>query len=247
MKPSKQRIYAAASAVLALGALILGGVAYYLVTQRAITPFYVAGLGFFIPFLMFLLVLIHAVRGGFTAVPYPLAAGLLVIGSAVCSLALLLAISLYASTQTVTDVNRYERVLALADTRDGLMRASFPETIPADASDVSFVYWPALGQGGQFAALSYRAGEETIQAYAEAFGGAAVWVGRRNDGEAEEYGIFSGTFSGIGVTEEELSRDYLLYVMVSQPSRPDDWNHGKRNVVAIDQAHSRVIFTAENW
>ncbi len=247
MRQSVQKVYIAISAILMLGAFIMGCIAYYMVTQRAVTPFYAAGIGFFVPFLIFLITLIHAARGGFTVTPFYPVAVILVVVSVVCSLALLLVISVRASTQAVTDVEQYERILALSDSRDGLMRRSFPAAVPADAEDVSFLYQPALGQGGESAVLSYQASEETIQAYEKYFDGTAVWVGRESDPQADDYGIFDGTLSGLGSDEEELSGDFMLYVMVSRPAQPDDWNHGKRNIVAIDREHLKIVFMADSW
>jgi hypothetical protein len=84
-----------------------------------------------------------------------------------------------------------------------------------------------------------------IESYNAEFSQLAQWEGKAGSPEAEQNGIFLGTFSVFGYPI--LPDDFIVYVLEGEPYQPGNWNHGKLSLVAISQKRNEIIFHAEIW
>lgn len=233
-------------AIAALVSLVFFIIIYSAIMRTVIDPHYLMSLLLAIPFVLFGLIFILAVKDKISSATSNITTGILIIPLAIAMAFILLFFSLDAATKTTTDINRYERALKLSNFPSPLVEHSFPDTIPAKAENILFKYHPALGQGGEVIALKYETDPQSIKEYIEVFSKKAKWVGKASDSEADKHGVSPGTLSAFGYTYD-MQNDYTVFVLYSQPSMPDNWNHGQRSLVAINEDSNEILFHAEKW
>lgn len=108
-----------------------------------------------------------------------------------------------------------------------------------------FRYTPRFLQGGECLGLKFKTDSDSIENYIRELSKRAKWIGISGDAQAEENGIFLGTFSDLNYSD--LPEDFIIYLIYSKPYQPDNWNHGKLSLAAISQQRNEVIFLAEDW
>lgn len=133
-------------------------------------------------------------------------------------------------TEPATDPARYPALLGRFPAH---LTAQFPDKLPSDAA---LSYTPAVGQGGE--RLTVRFAVDDPDDFAASLSRAAAWCGTPGTADAASHGVFSGSLT------DALDTVYVFY---SQPSRPDDWNHGEISFAGVSSADSQVLYAAEIW
>lgn len=218
---------------------------YLYVTITAIEPYYLVGLVFAIPFICFGVVTYFTGIGQLKAVNSIIITIFLIIVLSIAMFIAFIFISIDAATTETTDIAKYERVMKHRGYPENLLISHFPEKIPDNARNIVFRYNPAFGMGGENFNLKFETDSESINNYIHHFSQVAKWIGKADASEAEENGILSGIFSGIGY--EELPEDFTIYLIDSRSDGPVKWNHGMLSLVAISKEKNEIIFIAENW
>ncbi len=236
---------AAFPAVMTLISFVLFIAVYLFVTVTAVEPYYFAGLLFLVPSVCFGIITYFTVSGKLkTAASSGItAAAILVLG--VASLVGFSVLSFQAATTTTTDTRSYGRVLRLSNYPENALISCFPERIPEDAKDVVFRYHPAILQGGENYELKFKADSDFLKRKAEEFARKSKWTGKMSDREAEKHGVISGSLGELGYYD--LPDDFTVYLMNGEPYQPNDWNHGKVSLVAVNRKSNEIIFHAEDW
>ena len=212
---------------------------YLLLTIRSVEPHYIMGL-LFVMLTFFLGTITYlTVKEELTKIASSVITVLLAVIFSTVMFFGVLFISIDAATTSTTDIDRYERVLRLTGYPEGFLTKHFPDEIPADARDIVFHYNPAFLQGGEEIRLQYKTNQELINDYVSIFSTNSKWVGKPGDSEAGRQGIITGVI--------DLSEDFTIYLIDSEPYKPDNWNHGKLSLVAISEESSTIIFYADDW
>jgi len=158
--------------------------------------------------------------------------------------------SFMEATTTVTDVGRYEEILAPCD--DSTLLAHFPRPIPPDAEDVKFSFFPGFLQGGAHFQLRYRTSTETIDNLHERFSEMATqsFIIGDEEGRANlDVRMPSTVFYTSGTDDHDFPDDYEMMIFDQLPAEGTNpsWNHGQSHGVAISQQRNEIVYWAEWW
>ncbi|MEA4815231.1 MAG: hypothetical protein VB112_10020, partial [Oscillospiraceae bacterium] len=207
------------SIIMALVFLIPFTGVYWFLSQRTIEPHYYLGLIFAIPFASFAVVTCLLISGiikkdctilitamtVFFSIYFIFLAPITVLGAVI-----------HDETADVTDIDNYDRVIKLNEIPEKLTDI-FPDTIPDGAKAIHFYYHPfAIGQGGQEIALEFEADSDTKNDYIDKISKRAEWIGKAGTGEAEQHGVFDGTFCMFDYANSGLPNDYDIYAVYSK-------------------------------
>ncbi|AEE97157.1 hypothetical protein [Mahella australiensis] len=220
-------------------------VAYLLVTVRSIEPYYLEGLIFAIPFVLFAVTTFFTVKGKLKIGVSSIITGILIFVLGFVQLSAFAYISFDAVTTATTDTDKYQRILKLTDYPNNPLTEEFPNKIPGNAKNVTFIYNPAFLQGSEIFGLKFQTDPDSIQNYINEFSEIARWIGDPEDSEAEKNGIISGPFDVLEY--ENLPENFTIYLIDSKPYQLNDWNHGELSLVAISKQRNEIIFLAEDW
>lgn len=232
-------------AVMAVISFVLFAFIYYFVTVRSVKPYYFMGLIFAIPFASFGAITIFTVKEKLKRkVAVILTSVLTVIMPIVMGFAFIF-MAIMASIDTVTDLNSYHRVLKLKDYENNELIKHFPSKIPSNAKDAIFNYQPGFLQGGEEYRLKFTTDVNTIESYTKELSQRAKWIGKSSNREAEINGVEMVSFDSFGYNK--LPLDFTIYLIISEPYKPFDWNHGELSLVAVSKQRSEIIFFAEDW
>ena len=135
----------------------------------------------------------------------------------------------WSATTTTTDVRYYGRAYRQIDDRDGVEDV-FPNSIPADAADVEFVYHPQFLQGGEVFELSYTTTDEKLTQWETLLSKEAQWIGTNEDWEQD---------NGWSCEDE----DGILYQLYWDGG----FNHGEMCYVLINAESERIKFYYSQW
>ena len=222
---------------------------YWFLSQRTIEPHYYLGFIFAIPCSSFVfvtyLLIIFIIKKDCTILITAMAVFFSIYFIFLAPITVLGAV-IHDETADVTDIGNYDRVIRLTEIPEKLIYI-FPDTIPDGAKAIHFYYHPfAIGQGGQEIALEFEADSDTINDYIDEISKRAEWIGKAGTGEAEQHGIFDGTFCIFNYAHSGLPNDYDIYVVYSKADSVD-WNHGERSLVAISVKKQDIIYYASVW
>ena len=138
-------------------------------------------------------------------------------------------LSLWTATATTTDTRYYSRAYAQIDELEAVQEV-FPKTVPEDAQDIQFTYFPQFLQGGEEFELSYTATDDALTQWRTLLKRKAEWVGPNQKWHSENNWSFDGT-SGTR---------YQLY-----------WDGGSNHCeicyVLLDEDLSRITFYYSVW
>jgi len=154
----------------------------------------------------------------------------------------------------ITDVRRYERILAEHWRSDELV-THFPRPIPADTRNVRFAFFPGFMQAGQHVQLRYATSPETIRALYEKFSGRKTksYVGGNcNNHMNMKEGMPTTFFYTSGTGDRRFPADYEIMifdeVLKEEHRKPGFyWNHGRSHGVAISLERNEIVYWAEAW
>lgn len=233
------------SAFITIISFILFVGVYWILTMTTINPYYSVGLIFAIPFVLFGIITYLTAKGILGSVASTIITVILIVTLGFILFVSFIFISIDAATTVTTDIGKYNRVLKMKGYPDNLWIKYFPEKIPDNANDVLFSYNPAFIQGGERLALKFETDPVFINHYINELSDKVKWKGKSEDSEAAKNGIFSSTFSLLGYSS--LPEDFTIYLIMSKPYQPNNWNHGEFSLVAISQKRDEIIFLAEDW
>ena len=146
----------------------------------------------------------------------------------VVSFAYTVVLSIETSIVETTDVKFYERACKVVGDEEGVT-GIFPQSIPNDAKNISFRYFPGFLQGAEYFELSYTTTAAALTDWAEFLESKAQWIGSNVQWHEENSVIFSG-------------EDSVRYQMFWE----GDWNHNEQSYVLIDWENNQITFYYEN-
>ena len=223
--------------------LIFFLVVYSTVNKFSIKTYYYEGLIFALPLVCFSLVSVLCYKSKINAGSSAAMSISLAIILSLIMLVTLAIIIIDSATAVVTDIESYDRVKKLSGLPDYLTVDCLPNKIPDNAEDIMFRYNSAFGD----IALKYKADEKTIKTYAAKYKSKAKWIGKADDSDASKYGVIDGTLNIFDYSKTGLPEGYVIYIIYSRPYHPNDWNHGERSLVAIDETDNEILFLASRW
>ena len=135
----------------------------------------------------------------------------------------------WTATTTTTDIQYYSRAYAQIDEESGVKEV-FPKSIPADADDISFTYYPQFLQGGEVFELSYTTTDEKLTELKTLLKSESAWIGSNQDWHTENNWSFDG-------------KDAMRY----QLDWDGDFNHGQTCYVLIDEEMGQITFCYSKW
>lgn len=232
-------------AVMTLITFVLFTCVYFFVTVRSIEPYYFSGLIFAIPFISFGAITFFTIKEKLKRKAAIILTSVLtvIVPIVMCFAFIFMAIT--APLSTVTDLSSYHRVLKLNDYENSELIKHFPSKIPTDAKNAMFNYQPGFLQGGEGYKLKFSTDSNSIENYIKEFSQGAKWIGKSNHREAEINGVEMASFDSFGYNK--LPIDFTIYLIISEPYKPFDWNHGKLSLVAVSKQRSEIIFFAKHW
>ncbi len=215
--------------------LVGGGVQLYRVHS-------VFGGGAFQAFLMFLLPGVLVLGAALLSARWPKnkwlhGAGLMGFAcAATVFFVLSLGLEMWVSAQPVSDIRAYEKILNQWKSWAPEMVSHFPQSVPADADDISFYFFPGVLQADAEIQLRFRTTPEKILAYYEHFSGMKT----RSD-----FGMTLIHFSPRGGEGQiiELGEDYE--VLGLNPEMEQIAEHVKEYGVIISREKNEIVFWAE--
>ncbi len=136
----------------------------------------------------------------------------------------------------VTHIGQYKNVLADWKRSVPDIVEHFPETIPAEAQDVRFYFFPGCFQADSFILLGFQVSEDHFQEYKNQFSPMVTKIHRGED--------WLRVLSIYNQTERaELFKDFVVMQFDKDPNRI--YEHGKEHGVAINDKINGIIFWAE--
>ena len=135
-----------------------------------------------------------------------------------------------------TDKTNYSKCLRLVDDMSGVTEC-FPKKIPANARDAAFKAYNNFG--GRALTLSFIADDSEIQACIDKAKATALCFGTKDNSQVAE-ALPSYIFSS-------LSNDDSVYVLCSEPYKPNDFNHAKLAWVVVNEKTHSITYTAESY
>ena len=229
-----------------IASLLFFIIMYSVLALTILEPDYFKALIFAVPFILFGAITLLTIKNVIKENASILSTGILIIPLAIAMLVALFNYSITCAATTTANISHYERALKLSHFPNQLSE-TFPDKIPSNAKNVNFMYHPALGQGGQEIALKFETDPDSIKSYIEEFSKKAKWIGKERDKDANKYGVIVGQFFQFEYANSGLPKDYIVYVIYSEPYREGDWNHGEVSLVAISEQSNEVFFRAEKW
>lgn len=214
---------------------------YLIVTVKFIEPYYFEGLIFAVPFICFGCITFLTAAGKLkTSVSFVIT-GVLVIVLGLTFLVIFSGLVIKASSSTITNINKYERILEENGYPNNLWIEHFPDTIPKNAENIVFSYNPGFLQAGAWLGLKFKTDADSIENYISEWSQKANWSGKLDDHQAEANHIMSETFRNVGYID--LPEDFIIYIMGSKPG----FNHGAFSLVAISKQRNEIIFLFKEW
>lgn len=138
-------------------------------------------------------------------------------------------LSIWTATTETTDVRYYSRAYEQIDDEDGV-EGIFPDTIPTDATDISFHYNPQFLQGGEVFELSYIATDEALSEWKKRLEQKSEWLGSNEEWHQ---------LNNWGFHDSDSTRYHLYW--------DGGFNHGEMSYVLIDPSINRITFHYTEW
>ena len=135
-----------------------------------------------------------------------------------------------------TDKKDYSKCLRLVDDLPGVTDV-FPKNIPATAKDIVFNAYNNIG--GRSLKLSFTAEDAEIQADVDKAEAKALCFGTKDDSQIAQ-ALPSHELSS-------LNNEALVFVLDSEPYRPNDFNHAKLVWIVVNEKTHSITFAAESY
>lgn len=138
-------------------------------------------------------------------------------------------LSVWTATTTTTDVKYYSRAYAQVKEEDGVKEV-FPQSIPADAHDIAFTYFPQFLQGSEVFELSYTTTDDKLAEWMTLLKSESEWIGSNREWHTEN----NWNFNGMDAMRYQLNWD-------------GGFNHGEICYVLVYEQTRRITFYYEDW
>lgn len=214
---------------------------FYLVTAKAVEPYYFPGLGFLLPFICYGIIYKLEARKLIGKNTSHAISFIMALVLSILMLFLFLILSIHASTSEYNNPTLYERILKVNGYPKNNNLEHFPAAIPDGAKNILFHYNPAFLQGGEIFSLRFEGDAADLAAYEKEI----LKSGKTLVPTANIYEISQGMFSYAGYYN--LPEDFTIYVFISKPYKLGDWNHGMVSLCAISTLRREIIFYSHNW
>ena len=156
--------------------------------------------------------------------------------------------SINQATTEVTNVRKYEKILRYwrPEKPDSIV-GHFPDSIPANATTVSFSYFPKFLQGGAHIQLRLALSEATIEGlYKKSsarkiksfFGGDKLEHMKMKEGIPTTY-FFTGDANDLSFPDD--------YEVMPFKKGKKNWHHSNSHGVAISKQRREIVYWAESW
>lgn len=204
-------------------------VAVLLVFANAVQPLWGRILVLALPSLLLGVLAFFAAKGKLNASATSVWTTVLSIILVCASLFYICLLFIWTATTKTTDVRYYSRAYAQIEDIRGVKEV-FPKTIPADAEDITFMYWPQFLQGGEVFELSYTTTDERIAQLTAILKSEADWIGFNQQWYSENNRLFDG----IHATRYQLFWD-------------GGSNHGRMCYVLVNEETGQITFSTNAW
>jgi len=208
-----------------------------------IVSFYLSGLLFAIPFVVFGIIALLAVKGKMKC--SNIVTGALIPVFLVFTCICLTILSIGMGFTEVKDVSKYKRILHEYNYPKNELVSHFPAQIPQDTTDVAFYFKPRTGiaQDAEYLVLKFQTDLESIEKYTQRFSSAASWSGTKEQAWKENSHACYCYLSPVGY--EELAEDFIIYQLYRDPK--EGRNHGAIGFAVISSERCEIVFYAEIW
>ena len=138
-----------------------------------------------------------------------------------------------------TDIKDYENIVT------GELLTVFPEKIPEDVQNVSFMDQTGFLQGGSYTTLYYIDPNLDVTEFDNKYRVNAIWIGNEKD-YTENPELLTGAFLG-SPAEYENEEDFTLYLFKARCDDSGYCNHGESLLVGVNPKTNEVIYSYGNW
>lgn len=162
---------------------------------------------------------------------------------------LVLAQIAFGPPREITNVSRYSEI---RNQWPPSLVQHFPDTIPANATNVQLAYLPSFLQGGSHFQLRLKLPPDKINDLLVHFSATAkrrYEGGDTNDHINQSGGVPTTRFYTSGSSDHSFPATYEILVIDAQPQGNPEfkWNHGYSYGVAIDNSASEIVYWVEEW
>ncbi|MDF2700084.1 MAG: hypothetical protein K0Q49_1640 [Haloplasmataceae bacterium] len=223
----KQAKLPALLTMISLGLFI---VIYLFVTLTAVEPYYLEGLMFAVPFVIFGIITYFTVKGKLKLKTSNLTSIILIFVLGILMMFSFIAMSVDAAGIGTTDVAKYQRVLRITGYPNDKLTEHFPNKIPENAKNIRFEYTPSIFGSKSFK-LKFELDTVLIDNYIKEFSTKAIKSGSLDE-LYNNNEIPINTFTILGYNE--LPDDFTVFKLESKGT----------SFVAISKQRNEIIFVA---
>ena len=239
MGKNEKAVFPLVMAILASAAFIA---AYLVFTVFAVKPLWLHALAFAVPaavfFALFVLAKKDVLREKTANILTGILTPLFIMGCAVLFIAFFFLFTL----SDVTDPSCYKRALSKNGYPQSELISQFPEEIPQEAEDVSFLYRPQFLQGAGEFLLACRLPDSAVRALKDEYEGEAVWTGTEAELPSSPYdsGLLPHTVRGYADENAEI------LILLAEPYMQGSYNHGSLKLILFGES-GRTVFYSSVW
>jgi hypothetical protein len=148
----------------------------------------------------------------------------------------------------ITDINRYSEIRNEIDEK---FIMHFPEVVPDNAKDVSFIFVPRIFQGAEIFQIRMELPEEELIELSSYYEENAIVITYGN--EFADYDEFKNIQKPIyllgGEDSHEFTEDYIVYYLGIEAAGSEEfiWNHGELFGISISSTKNIVVYWFEYW
>lgn len=204
-------------------------VAVLVMFSGAVQPLWGRMLLLLLPALLLGVVAFFGTKGILNATATTIWTTILAIVLLIASVFYVVILSIWTATTTTTDIKYYSRAYGQIDEEDGVKEV-FPKSIPEDANNIAFTYYPQFLQGGEVFELSYTTTDEKLTEWMTLLKSKSEWIGSNRQWHTEN----NWSFSGMDTMRYQLDWD-------------GDFNHGEICYVLIDEETRHITFYYSEW
>ncbi len=216
------------SAILTMASLGFFILIYLFVTLTAVKPYYLEGLIFAVPFVVFGIITYFTVKGKLKLKTSNLTSIILTCVLGIFMTYSFIAMSIEAAGTGTTDVAKYQRVLRINGS--DRLTEHLPNKIPENAKNIKFEYTPSFF-GSKSYKLKFETDTESIDSYIKDFSYKAIKSGSLDE-LYNNNEIPINTFTNLGYNE--LPEDFTVYKLESKGV----------SFVTISKQRNEIIFVS---
>lgn len=223
--------------------ILLAIIIYCILNSIFINRYWLKGLCFFVPTIILIIIFACYSRNFFKIKATIFLVILTIMLSLIFSSFEFVKISIEDLTTEITDTGKYSKILKKE--RKKCMLMQFPDNIPTNVEEVKMFYRPQFLQAGMKLELKIKIRQEEINNYIKKYMNDCkqiIHVSDSNLQQLNNIGIFA-------VGEETLEKpgNFDIYIIENKPYKPNEWNHGYVNFIAVNYEEREILFQSEKW